>query len=76
MGVPDKDVSTGKPQAKIPNSMIYYKSCDCVLFFVYDKYPDKNTTHYLGTKVLNPEMVIHVSDEKYRTIINAYKFHD
>jgi hypothetical protein len=83
-GTPDNEVSAKPPEAQIPNTMLfYYKKTvgqPMIVFLAYDmpfsgKF-NKNKTHYLGTKGLSPERVLHVSKEQYRVLIDAYKFVD
>ncbi len=78
-GQPDKEVSSFPPDAQIPNTMLYYAKQNKVIFVVYEfpakgKAFDRSNTHYMGTKGLNPESVLHVSQDRFKVMLNAYKF--
>lgn len=77
MGKPDVEVTAGPPEATLPNTMMAYKSCRCVIFLIYKQFPkkgkfDKSKTMYIGAKGVAPEKVLHVSNEEYRILINSY----
>lgn len=77
MGLPDSEISTGPPDAVIPNIWMGYKDSDCLVFLIYRKQPqdgifDKTATHYVGTKGLHPERTLHVAEEQFRILLDSY----
>ncbi len=41
MGPPDAEVSSGPPEAKVPNMWMAYRKCSCMVFLIYKKMPKK-----------------------------------
>lgn len=78
MGKPDAEATADPPEAVIPNTMLAYKECKCVVFLIYAEAPkgnkfDKSKTRYVGTKGVSPEKVLHVSDERFRVLLDSYQ---
>ncbi len=52
-----------------------------MVFLIYGKQPkdgifDKSTTHYVGTKALHPERILHVVQENFRVVLDSYRLTD
>jgi Protein of unknown function (DUF4236) len=76
LGTPSQQITTGPPEARIPNTIMVYAGRGAV-FLAYENVADMvnlSTSHYLGTKAFYPEHVIHVSNEEFRLSLDAYKF--
>jgi hypothetical protein len=74
IGLPDNQITTGPPDAKIPNTVLYYRGHGTV-FMVYDPngaWWDLSNAHYIGTKTFNPPQVLHTSIDDFRPLLTAY----
>jgi ribosomal protein L32 len=70
LGPPDKEISS--TDVKLPNIVMGYGNTGWLVYMIYDdKTFDKGKTHYLGT--ITTEKVVHVSDSKYRPVLEALK---
>jgi hypothetical protein len=70
LGLPDDWTTTFPPDAKIPNTILYYAGKGAVLL-IYENGNSLGNTHYLGTKAFHPERIIHTSLEEFRPILEA-----
>lgn len=76
IGRPDSESSKGPPEAVIPNIFMYYKPCSYVVISIYGQNPkngkfNKSTTRYVGTKSTDSGRTLHVSQERFRELIDA-----
>jgi hypothetical protein len=80
MGRPDKEIVAVPPDAQLPNVAMAYLSCRCIVFVYFTKAPkkatdkaayDKKFTRYMGVKGVSPNKTLHVSDEKYRILLDS-----
>jgi hypothetical protein len=74
LGMPDNEITTVPPEAKIPNLMLHYKGQAVVFLIFATDWSGVNRfdTRYVGTKSLYPERTIHVSNPDHKLFLDSY----
>jgi hypothetical protein len=74
LGMPDNEITTVPPEAKIPNMMLHYQGQAVVFLIFATDWSGINRfdTRYVGTKSLYPESTIHVSNPDYKLFLDSY----